>query len=98
MSGPLVADPYNCFSTQPTQAARDALRPQPSCFPSNMASGWNGNFEPTMGTIAGDCTYNSSPPSPMFCPTATPTPAMSLNDYYRETRPQRVALANEAKK
>jgi hypothetical protein len=68
MPGPCAdGNDQNCFSTQPTQAARDALRPQPSCFPQDVASGWNKPFDPTTGTLAGDCTYNHTPPSPTFC-------------------------------
>ena len=89
----------NCFSTQPTQAARNALRPPPSCFPSNMAAGWNVTFVPTTGTLAGDCTYNNTPPSPMFCTNPPPTPVpMGLNDYFRDARPQPVALAKATRK
>jgi hypothetical protein len=89
----------NCFATRPTQAERDALRPPPSCFPSDMASGWNVPFVPTTGTLAGDCTYNSAPPSPMFCTNPAPAPVpMSLNDYFQETRPHPVALAEARKK
>jgi hypothetical protein len=92
----LEGSDQNCFSTQPTQPARDALRPAASCFPADPLT-WDVSFATTME--AGDCNYANLPPSPMFCnnPAPTPTPVpMSLND--SATRPQRVALAAGGKK
>jgi len=57
------------FATAATQPARDALRPDPSCFPKTDPL-WNLPFNPASSDVAGPagmCFYASGPPSPMFC-------------------------------
>jgi hypothetical protein len=69
--------PGSTFATAPTQAERDALRPPPSCFPQTPGpppTGWSLPFTAASSSVAGDCFYNHTPPSPKFCTTPAETP------------------------
>jgi hypothetical protein len=53
------------FSYAP--AATAPPPPNVACFTTANNPGWNVPFNPASATVAGDCFYASSPPSPQFC-------------------------------
>jgi hypothetical protein len=72
---------YGFSFTMPTDPTvnNTGARPGPDCFPQYTnaqmtPSPWNVPFAVASPDVAGDCYYANSPPSPTFCPTATPTP------------------------